>query len=100
MSKAQSIVWNGKNLAAVKAFHKDVKHYPRKAGDDSYRDASQHPDNLHLEVDGRMLIAAPGDTITKDAKGGLSVVEGSGRRPAATGRHGAGRTFDVEGGGR
>ena len=94
--KAESIVWTGKNLAEVKAFHKQVAHYPREEGDDSYRDASQHPDNLHLEDEGRTLVAAPGDTITRDAKGRLAVEESDGRRPVATGRLGGGRVFDVE----
>lgn len=95
-----SIKWTGKNLAEVKKVHKDVKHYPRAAGDDLYRDASQHPDNLHLEVDGRTLILAVGDTLTKDSEGQLTVQQTGTKRPTATGRHGSGRVIDVTGGGR
>lgn len=93
----QSVKWTGKNLAEVKRLHKDVAHYPREKDDDSYRDASQHPDNLHLtREDGTTLVAAPGDTITRDASGMLAVVQGQGRRPVATGRHGTGSVIDVE----
>ena len=93
---ATSIVWTGKNLAEVRRFHKQVAHYPRAEGDDSYRDPSQHPDNLHLtREDGTTLVAAPGDTITRGLDGLLAVVEGQGRRPTATGRFGGGRTIEV-----
>ena len=91
-----SVKWTGKNLADVKKVHPKVHHYPREKGDDLYRDASQHPDNLHLEVDGRTVVVYLGDTITKDADGNVSV-ERTGKPPAASGRHGSGRTFDVEG---
>jgi hypothetical protein len=84
--KTDSIEWTGKNLAEVKRFHKNVAHYPREKGDESYRDASQHPDNLHLtREDGTTLIAALGDTITKDADGRITV-EQTGKRPVATGK--------------
>jgi hypothetical protein len=90
MAKAssESVTWTGKNLAEVKRFHKAVAHYPRseEEGDDGYRDASQHPDNLHLErEDGTTLIAAPGDAIGRDAAGNLTVTPGEGERPKATG---------------
>lgn len=93
-----SIKWNGKNLAAVKKLHAKVAHHPRAAGDDLYRDPSQHPDNLHLEVDGMTVIASLGDTITKDAAGKISVQQTGTKRPTATGRHGSGRVHDVTGG--
>ena len=91
-----SIKWTGKNFAEVKALHKSVAHYPASAkGEAYYRDATQHPDNLHLEVEGRTLIAAVGDTITKDA-GGRITVQPTGKRPTASGTPG-GRTVKAEG---
>jgi hypothetical protein len=97
MANSDSVVWTGNNLAAVKAFHNKVAHYPRNKGDDSYRAPDQHPDNLHLErEDGTTLIAAPGDTITRDRKGMLAVEEADTRRPTATGRLGGGTVYDVE----
>lgn len=95
-----SVKWTGTNLAEVKKLHAKVSHYPRADGDDLYRDASQHPDNLHLEVDGMTLIAAVGDTITKDADGAITVQQTGTKRPTPTGRHGSGRVHDVTGGGR
>lgn len=83
----ESIVWTGKNLADVRKFHKDVQHYP----DDPnaaphYRDASQHPDNLHVTTDdGHTLIVAKGDTIARDAEGRLTVMQTGHERPTATG---------------
>lgn len=97
MPKPQLVVWTGKNLAAVKALHGKVAHYPRKDGDDSYRSADQHPDNLHVTTpEGHTLVVAIGDTLTKDVDGRLSVQQGAKARPVATGRHGGGRTIDVE----
>lgn len=93
-----SIKWTGKNLAEVKRFHKDVAHYPRAEGDASYRDASQHPDNLHLTTkDGATIIVALGDTITKDDDGQITVQQTAKQRPAATGQHGPGRVVAAEG---
>jgi hypothetical protein len=86
--KSDSVTWTGKNLAEVRKFHKAVAHHPRAEGDESYRDASQHPENLHLETaEGTTLVIAPGDTIMKDAKGRL-LVRPNGTRPGATGRIG------------
>lgn len=93
-----SIRWTGKNLAAVRAFHKDVAHYPEDPKAQAFtRDASQHPDNLHLEVDGRTLTVGIGDTITRDADGLLAVTRGGKAprtlSPASLG----GPTHDAEG---
>lgn len=91
-----SIKWTGKNLAEVKRLHKDVAHHPTGKDEDQMpRDWSQHADNLHVEVDGRTLIAALGDTITKDADGNVTVEPTGKQRPVATGRV-YGRTIDAE----
>jgi hypothetical protein len=107
-----SVKWTGKNLADVKKLHKDVAHYPAEGKPKGFvslrvgdtppvpysevpRDWSQHPDNLHLEVDGRTLIAALGDTITKDADGNITVEPTGKERPKASGRI-YGRMIDAE----
>lgn len=95
--KTESIKWTGKNLAEIKRVYKNAAHYPREAGDESYRDASQHPDNLHLtNEDGTTLVAAVGDTITKDAEGRVTVQQTAAKRPVATGRFGGGRLHEVQ----
>lgn len=95
-SEAGRIIWTGKNLADVRKFHKDVEHYPREEGDNSYRDPSQHHDNLHIEAQGQTLIAAPGDTLVRDRLGRVWVQETAVRRPEATGVIGD-RQYQAEG---
>jgi hypothetical protein len=95
---AGSIIWTGKNLADVRRFHPDVAHYPAGPKDTFPRDASQHPDNLHVDADGHTLIAAIGDTLTKDTEGRITVEQTGKARPVATsGQPGAGRTHAAEG---
>lgn len=80
------VIWTGKNLADVKRLAKDVAHHPADKDKELPRDWSQHPDNLHVEVDGRTLIAAIGDTIAKDADGNVTIEHTGKARPKATGR--------------
>ena len=95
---SNEIKWTGKNLAEVRRFHKDVAHFPRKEGDESYRDASQHPDNLHVtREDGSTLVVALGDTLVRDRQGRLWVQETATERPQATGHTGPGRGVAADG---
>ena len=79
----KSVKWTGKNLSEIKKFHRDVAHYPIDPEDDgpqAPRDASQHPDNLHVHgKDGTTSIARVGDTITKDAAGRITVTSTRGK---------------------
>ena len=100
-TKKDQIVWTGKNLAAVKAFHTGVAHHPRAKGDDSYRSADQHPDNLHITTEeGHTLVAALGDTLVRDRLGRVWVQETASKRPTASGRFGPGRVIDASAGER
>ena len=101
-----SVKWTGKNLAEIKKLHKDVAHYPVEKGkvegevpsEEVYRDWSQHPDNLHIEADGRTLIVALGDTITKDENGRITVEQTAKERPQSGGRLGPGQVYNVSAG--
>jgi hypothetical protein len=78
MPKSNEVVWTGKNLAEIKKLHRDVAHYPEAEGEDFPRDASQHPDNLHIATDeGHTLVLGIGDALAKDKDGNLSVVKGN-----------------------
>jgi hypothetical protein len=70
---AGSITWTGKNLAEVRKFWRNVKHYPER-GQPHYRDWTQHPDNLHVTTpEGHTVILEPGDSLTREATGRLGV---------------------------
>ena len=83
MSKGETLIWTGENLADVKRFYRHVAQYPAEPKERFPRDASQHPDNLHLEIDGQTVIAAKGDTLVKDDEGKVSVRQTARTRPVA-----------------
>ena len=84
------VTWTGNNLAAVKKVYARVRHYPENPKKPHYRDWTQHPDNLHVDLEGYMasggllakgqkfaysVILEVGDSLAKDAKGNVTIVK-------------------------
>lgn len=67
------VTWTGKNLAAMKKLHPRVRHYPENPNKPHYRDWTQHPDNLHVELGGATNIVEIGDSLVRDAKGNVTI---------------------------